>query len=516
MEEEGGSGTYVPPEDYIQQLPQNQEDADDASSFSDDDIEPIFKRSIVMREDGKIVMNEEDAPPLPELKWPPVEGCDGKGWGPRQIPEQARLVASINFLNAIEEHDWSRVERLLKLDIDLDMRDDEGRCALHLAIQARHKELVRFLLQRPVDITFVTDAGRTALHFACAHNDLYLVHWLLHIHRLNGDWDQTIHRLTKDDGENALHLAAMWGNVRIGTRLIKRGIDFTCKNKQGQTPADVARLQGCEDFVKMIDGYVERERAHRKRIEDQLRQQQLQAWRVQQPSYYSTTSNDSWRTWREKHGFELPTYKQTTLDQYQRRPRNRVNLLDEQGRVVDDKGKEEAEYESDTPHIPDWFFMEPQKEAPVVPTFQEYSAVTEDRRKRWTMTAEEYEADFMGDNGADEYENADWDSEAAPARGNDDDVVFANDYSDEADDDDGYYYQVNGGDEENDNGTWNPSGYHSPQYLSSASGWYQDEYGMWQCLDDINDAEEIALPPSPEPQPQPQPKFFGSDQAPEA
>lgn len=233
----------------------------DAERSDSDVAEDMFERCVELSSDGTSLM-EVTPPERPPLRFPPVANCDGKGWGPIAFSsEQAQLVASRSFLKAIFQENWTAVNNLLAYRIDLEFCDERGMTALHLAILKRHPELVRFLIGQGVDVCCVTDDGQTALHFACAHNDLRLAHLLLAIHKRNGEeTDMTIHRTTKDNGDNAMHLTALHGNIRIGKRLIRAGIDFTCKNKQGDTPLTIAATFGHVDFVAMLERPIALER----------------------------------------------------------------------------------------------------------------------------------------------------------------------------------------------------------------------------------------------------------------
>ncbi len=65
-----------------------------------------------------------------------------------------------------------------------------------------------------------------------------MVYVLLHLHRMNGESDMTIHKISKSK-DNACHIAAFWGNMTITKMLIEAGIDFNCKNSDDKTPIDI-------------------------------------------------------------------------------------------------------------------------------------------------------------------------------------------------------------------------------------------------------------------------------------
>ena len=225
-------------------------------------------------------------PPFPTLSYPHYPEV-GKGWCPLEhTSETLMLQASRDFVEAIKELKWYEVNRLLRSRIDLDYQNDAGEAPIHLAIAARHEALVRFLLDQAVDIDVTTDEGKTPLHYGCAHNDTRLVNILLYL-------QANVHRITNIDGENALHFAAYWGNIRIAKRLLRRGIDFTCKAKTWGTPLECARSQGHEEMVKLLEDCIKRQKKMLQEHMDQLRAEQLESYNQRQKT---TATIPQW-TW---------------------------------------------------------------------------------------------------------------------------------------------------------------------------------------------------------------------------
>ena len=59
---------------------------------------------------------------------------------------------------------------------------------------------------------------------------------------------------TRDDaGETALMLAAEVGNVKAVKRLLNAGADRTLLNKEGKTAVDLAREQGHDRVVALLE-----------------------------------------------------------------------------------------------------------------------------------------------------------------------------------------------------------------------------------------------------------------------
>ncbi|XP_006803331.1 acyl-CoA-binding domain-containing protein 6 [Neolamprologus brichardi] len=64
-------------------------------------------------------------------------------------------------------------------NVDVNIRDDEGRALLHWACDRGHKEMVSLLLQLKAEINIQDDEGQTALHYASACEFVEIVDLLL-------------------------------------------------------------------------------------------------------------------------------------------------------------------------------------------------------------------------------------------------------------------------------------------------------------------------------------------------
>lgn len=170
-------------------------------------------------------------PPLEYPKYPDIS----KGWYAQACSgETQQNQLSFSFLKAVREKRWIAVNYYLKYRLDLDLFGDDDKTAIHLAIELRHEELVRFLLQQGVDLDVSDENGHTPLHLACFCNDLRLVRCLLFC-------GANAHRLTAD-GANVLHFCAVNGNIRMAKKFIKLGVDLTCKIKNSDVmPLNVAQ-----------------------------------------------------------------------------------------------------------------------------------------------------------------------------------------------------------------------------------------------------------------------------------
>ncbi|XP_062960842.1 acyl-CoA-binding domain-containing protein 6 isoform X3 [Cynocephalus volans] len=85
-----------------------------------------------------------------------------------------------NIFDYCRENNIDHITKAIKSkNVDVNMKDEEGRALLHWACDRGHKELVTVLLQYGVDINCQDNEGQTALHYAAACEFLDIVELLL-------------------------------------------------------------------------------------------------------------------------------------------------------------------------------------------------------------------------------------------------------------------------------------------------------------------------------------------------
>ncbi|XP_027468224.1 acyl-CoA-binding domain-containing protein 6 isoform X4 [Callorhinus ursinus] len=85
-----------------------------------------------------------------------------------------------NIFDYCRENNIDHVTKVIKSkNVDVNMKDEEGRALLHWACDRGHKELVTVLLQYRADINCQDNEGQTALHYAAACEFLDIVELLL-------------------------------------------------------------------------------------------------------------------------------------------------------------------------------------------------------------------------------------------------------------------------------------------------------------------------------------------------
>lgn len=122
------------------------------------------------------------------------------------------------------------LRRLLDAGANIELCDDEGRTALHLAAANRPTALA-FLLARGANVHARAVDDVTALHGAARRGFTTCVRLLL-------DAGAEIEARTMD-GYTPFFLAAAWGRVDVCELLIARGADPNAEDPWGRTPDDV-------------------------------------------------------------------------------------------------------------------------------------------------------------------------------------------------------------------------------------------------------------------------------------
>ncbi len=137
----------------------------------------------------------------------------------------------------------------------LDVRDQDGQTALHVAVAVGNVAAVEALLQHGVDVTLTDNKGRTALHIAAAEfgsRGLEMLRHLVRPTKAKGSLD-----VRDQDGQTALHVAAAAGRVGPVEALFEHGADVTLTDNKGQTALHIAAAKfGFQalDILKCIIG----------------------------------------------------------------------------------------------------------------------------------------------------------------------------------------------------------------------------------------------------------------------
>jgi len=144
-------------------------------------------------------------------------------------------AAGTDIRNAAIDGDIELVKKLLSEGADVGARMNTGNLntPLHNAVSRGHEKVAKVLLEHGADIKATNKNGETALHLAIRHNFLSLVQFLM---------DNGADINDEPDNENnfPLHKAAICGNPRIVSLLLRSGANRQALNDDGKTAKQLA------------------------------------------------------------------------------------------------------------------------------------------------------------------------------------------------------------------------------------------------------------------------------------
>jgi ankyrin repeat protein len=138
-------------------------------------------------------------------------------------------------------------ELLLKHGADIngitDPVSDDGSTPLHWAAYAGDKEMVKFLLLNKANVNAKNGQGQTPLISGLKYKEVVEV--LLAAKAKVNVRDYIF-------GNTELHWAALWGCSDAAELLLQSGLDVNAKNRDGQTPLDLAEDSNKGDVVSIL------------------------------------------------------------------------------------------------------------------------------------------------------------------------------------------------------------------------------------------------------------------------
>ena len=179
----------------------------------------------------------------------------------------AALYGHLNLCKALKN----------KHNFDVNLADNNGWTALHFSARSGNYEFLRYFIDMGTDIKLETADGRNCFHIAAHEGHFHLSKILVNEHKFdvhvsdkngwtaihfsaaNGSYEfvkffadikSDIH-LKTNDGKNCLHIAACYGHLNLGQKLIdEHEFDVHLADNNGWTPLHFAAKNGSYELIK--------------------------------------------------------------------------------------------------------------------------------------------------------------------------------------------------------------------------------------------------------------------------
>lgn len=202
-----------------------------------------------------------------------------------QVPPSAAEIARYQGLHAAAQRgDVAQIQRLVAAGAALNARDPYGRTAVHVAAFARQREVLRALAKAGADLQLLENDRYDAVTIAAVADDEATLQTLLSLgasaklttSRYDGTaliaaahlgHDGVVRQLIAAgaplDHVNNLHWTAVIESIVLGDGgprhqtvlrdLITAGASLRLRDRQGQTPLQLARARGYQAMIKMLE-----------------------------------------------------------------------------------------------------------------------------------------------------------------------------------------------------------------------------------------------------------------------
>ncbi|XP_075697272.1 ankyrin-3 isoform X5 [Rhinoderma darwinii] len=151
---------------------------------------------------------------------------------------------SASYLRAARAGNLEKALDYLKNGVDINVCNQNGLNALHLASKEGHVEIVTELIQRGVDADASTKKGNTALHIASLAGQAEVVKVLV--------TNSANVNAQSQNGFTPLYMAAQENHLEVVKYLLDNGASQSLATEDGFTPLAVALQQGHDQVVSLL------------------------------------------------------------------------------------------------------------------------------------------------------------------------------------------------------------------------------------------------------------------------
>lgn len=162
-----------------------------------------------------------------------------------QVPPSLREAsACTGLLAAAHVGDLARLKGLIDRGAALDIRDTQGRAAIHVATYARHHDAIKLLANAGADLNAFDVQRYDPVTIAAVANDEKTLAVLLQL-------GASARNVTSPYDGTALIAAAHLGHVGVVRQLITAGANRQLADREGNTP--LARARGYPAIIRLLE-----------------------------------------------------------------------------------------------------------------------------------------------------------------------------------------------------------------------------------------------------------------------
>lgn len=132
----------------------------------------------------------------------------------------------------------------IQIKTKIDLKNNDGFTALHLAAQNGHNQCCRELLKRGASPNICNNYGDTPLHTACRYGHAGVLRILLSAYS-NPD-------IQNNNGDTPLHISCAMGRRKLSKILLQSFSNVEIKNFQSETPYDIAKRKNHNDVMHIL------------------------------------------------------------------------------------------------------------------------------------------------------------------------------------------------------------------------------------------------------------------------
>nr|XP_060498711.1 ankyrin-3 isoform X37 [Panthera onca] len=180
------------------------------------------------------------SPPAGAESTPPAQG----DYGSYYSRSSRKSDANASYLRAARAGHLEKALDYIKNGVDINICNQNGLNALHLASKEGHVEVVSELLQREANVDAATKKGNTALHIASLAGQAEVVKVLV----TNG----ANVNAQSQNGFTPLYMAAQENHLEVVKFLLDNGASQSLATEDGFTPLAVALQQGHDQVVSLL------------------------------------------------------------------------------------------------------------------------------------------------------------------------------------------------------------------------------------------------------------------------